>query len=108
MPPPRHSDMGERGVMVGLGLQQGQDRAARHPVVHYSGRTVNRWNRRFEGEGYEGLKTRPRSGRPRAVSEEDLEVLRGHMLGRPLAHLKEIVREHMPHLLQSMRTVYRR
>lgn len=100
--------MGERGVMAGLGLQQGAARAARHPVVDYSGRTVNRWNARFQEEGYEGLKTKPRSGRPKVVSDEDIFVLRGLMLGHPLNHLKDVVREFMPHLVPSMRTVYRR
>ena len=109
MPPPRHSDMGERGVMVGLAEQQGNVvQAARNPLVHYSQRTVQRWNDRFQEEGYDGLRTRQRSGRPKIMTEEELMNLRALAMANPLLHLKDIVREHMPHLVDHMRAVYQR
>lgn len=100
--------MGERGVMVGLGRQQNVAIAARNPLVHYSEPTVHRWNRRFDEEGYEGLKTRHRSGRPKTVSDEDIVILRALVLARPMDHLKSIIQEDMPHLIQHMRAVYAR
>lgn len=36
---------------------------------------VRRWCRRFELEGYEGLKTRPRSGQPRLASQQQNQIL---------------------------------
>lgn len=94
--------------MVGLGRQGNVRQAARNPLVHYSERTVARWNLRFEEEGYDGLKTRQRSGRPKVVSEEDVMILRALVLARPLDHVNTIVLENLPHLAGSMKAVYKR
>jgi transposase len=39
--------------------------SAAHPAVAMSERTVYRWRKRFAEEGYEGLKTRAKTGRPK-------------------------------------------
>ena len=108
----RHSDKADRGVMVGLGRAGGAyantAAIANHPEVHYSERTVSRWVTRYEEEGYDGLNTRPRSGRPKVITEEEDLLIRGTALARPFDSVKTIVRELAPHLMEHLKTVYDR
>jgi len=95
--------------MVGLVTTgQSTQQSAANPLVHYSERTVRRWNNRFQEEGYDGLKTRPRSGCPRKVSPEDVALIRASLLARPFATCQEVVLELLPHLVPHMKTVHRR
>ena len=107
----RHSDKADRGVMVGLsraGVYADADAIANHPEVHYSGRTVSRWVQRYANEGYEGLNTRPRSGRPKVITVEEELLIQATTLARPFDSVKEIVRELAPHLMDHLKTVYAR
>ena len=108
----RHSDKADRGVMVGLrrsgGANANAKTIANKPDVHYSSRTVSRWVRRYEGEGYAGLNTRPRSGRPKVISLEEDLLIQASLLARPFDAVKKIVLELTPHLMEHIKTVYAR
>ena len=107
----KHSDKADRGVMVGLsrsGVYANAAAIANHPEVHYSGRTVSRWVQRYADEGYEGLNTRPRSGRPKVITVEDDLLIQATALARPFDPVKDIVRELAPHLMEHIKTVYAR
>lgn len=77
-------------------------------MVGFSAKTVDRWEQRFQEDGFAGLKTKPRSGRPKSVSDEDVELLRASILAMPFRTLQDIVLELTPHLVDKMKTVYRR
>lgn len=59
-------------------------------------------------EGYDGLKTKPRSGRPKVVLDADAMLIRATLMARPFDSLREIVMELTPHLAPHMRSVYER
>jgi transposase len=45
---------------------------------------VNEWVKRFNKEGLDGLKEKPRSGRPRALSTEQLKNLKLNVVSHAL------------------------
>lgn len=55
------------------------------------------WLRRFDGEGLEGLRTRPRSGRPSKVPEETLTSVRRRVsrwkTGCRIQEVRELIRK---------------
>ncbi|KAK3917603.1 Transposable element Tc3 transposase [Frankliniella fusca] len=81
---------------------------AAHPDVHYTWETVRYWICRYEAEGYEGLKTRPRSGRTRVVADDDTLLITATVLARPKDTVQEKVQELTPHLAPHIDTVYKR
>lgn len=95
--------------MVGLheaGMDSGQ--VAAQPGVEFSARTVRRWANRFEAEGCQGLKTRPRPGRRKVVTQEEVQLLSASIMADPFRSLRDVVMELTPHLAPHMKTVYER
>ncbi|WP_158970245.1 IS630 family transposase [Paraglaciecola sp. L3A3] len=57
-------------------IQQGVNRTQAARYLHVSRRMVNEWVKRFNQDGLDGLKEKPRSGRPCALSAEQLQTLK--------------------------------
>ena len=82
---------------------------ANHPdVAHLSLQSVRRWKMRFQNVGYDGLKTRPKSGRPKVIEDEERLLILATVMARPFDAVKEIVQELTPQLQPNMRSIYRR
>jgi transposase len=57
-------------------INNGINRTQTAKYLHVSRRMVNEWVKRFNEKGIDGLIEKPRSGRPRALSTEQLEKLK--------------------------------
>ena len=53
-------------------IQEGKNRTETAKFLKISRRSVNDWVRRFNDEGLEGIKDKPRAGRPCALNEKQL------------------------------------
>lgn len=60
-------------------IKNGANRTQTAKYLQVSRRMVNEWVRRFNEEGLDGLKEKPRSGRPRALSTEQLKKLKAYV-----------------------------
>ncbi len=63
----------QRATIIAL-ADEGVHAPAIAPQVHVDEETVRRWMKRFNEEGVEGLKERPRSGRPATYSQEEVSL----------------------------------
>ena len=63
----------QRATIIGLAAD-GLHAPAIAAQVHLDDETVRRWIKRFNEQGVEGLKERPRSGRPAIYSQEEISL----------------------------------
>ena len=90
-------------------------------TVNVSRQSVSRWVRAFRREGVDGLRSRPKSGRPPKLTEDQkkeligfLGTMVGHSKGRPVssAAIAELIHDqfgiefhkhHIPRLLRALK-----
>ncbi|PIV25030.1 MAG: hypothetical protein COZ69_13700 [Deltaproteobacteria bacterium CG_4_8_14_3_um_filter_45_9] len=102
-------------------LQSGMSQSKVAMIVNVSRQSVSRWVKAFRREGVDGLKRRPKSGRPPKLTEEQkkelisfLETMAGHSKGRPVnsTAIAKLIRDqfgiefhkhHIPRLLRSLK-----
>jgi putative transposase len=74
----------ERILLVRRIISDGQDIVlVSKDELHRSRAWAYKWLKRFDNEGVEGLKGRPRSGRPPDVPEEKLSKIRRELSENP-------------------------
>jgi len=61
-------------------IKDGANRTETAKFLKISRRSVNDWVRRFYSDGLEGIKDKPRSGRPCALCEKQLALLKKYVL----------------------------
>jgi transposase len=59
----------EKGILVGYHLS-GYNVTEISQILRRTRATIYKWIKRYQDEGYEGLKVRRRSGRPRETNED--------------------------------------
>jgi len=72
----------QRASIIAL-LADGQHAPARAAQLQVDDETVRRWLKRFNEQGLEGLKERPRSGRPATSTQEQVSVIIETALCKP-------------------------
>ena len=72
----------QRASIIGLAAD-GQRPPAIAAQMHLDDETVRRWIKRFNEQGVEGLKERPRSGRPATYTQEQVSVIIETALCKP-------------------------
>jgi transposase len=72
----------QRFSILGLAAD-GQHAPAIAAQMHLDDETVRRWIKRFNEQGVEGLKERPRSGRPATYTQEQVNVIVETALTKP-------------------------
>lgn len=65
-------------------IKDGANHTNTAKYLKVSRRIVNDWVRRFNDEGLEGLKEKPRTGRPSGLSDNQLEQLKRHVLAHSI------------------------
>lgn len=65
-------------------INNGVNRTETAKYLHVSRRMVNEWVKRFNEEGLDGLKEKPRTGRPRALTTEQLEKFKAHVVSHAI------------------------
>jgi transposase len=65
-------------------IKNGDNRTQTAKYLQVSRRMVNEWVKRFNEEGLDGLKEKPRSGRPRALSTEQLKKLKAYVVSHAI------------------------
>jgi transposase len=107
-------------------LQSGMSQSKAAMIVNVSRQSVSRWVKAFRRGGVDGLKRRPKSGRPPTLTEEQkkelisfLGTMAGHSKGRPMTStgIAKLIRDqfgiefhnhHIPRLLRSLKkSLYR-
>lgn len=78
-----NADVRERILLVRRIMSDGQDIRMVSKELHRSIAWAYKWLRRFGKEGLEGLKDKPRSGRPPDVSEEKISKIRTELSEKP-------------------------
>ena len=73
----------QRAQMILLAAEQKQRSQAIAEIVRKNERTVRRWLKRYSAEGIEGLKSRPRPGKPRKVTIDYRDKLMATVRRRP-------------------------
>ena len=74
----------ERILLIRRIMSDGQDiRIVSTEELHRSIAWAYKWLRRFDKEGLEGLKNKPRSGRPPDVPQEKLSKIRTELSENP-------------------------
>lgn len=69
---------------------------------------MKKWANRGDEEGLDGMKTRPKTGRPRATTRElDVDVI-ASVEAQPMRGVSNVVREMHPDYPASMDTARRR
>jgi putative transposase len=82
----------ERILLVRRIISDGEDIVLVSKELHRSIAWEYKWLKRFDNEGLEGLKDRPRSGRPPDIPEEKLLKIRRELSENPLGwKAKEIM-----------------
>lgn len=97
-----------RGYVAALHSTLSYREIAARPEVTVSLATVKRSCRRFRDEGFDGLTTRPKTGRPKATTPEQDADMRASMLAMPKRSAIAVVRELFPENEASMSTIYSR
>jgi putative transposase len=103
----------ERILLVRRIISDGQDIVlVSKEELHRSRAWAYKWLKRFDNEGVEGLKGRPRSGRPPDVPEEKLSKIRRELSENPsgwkakeimnIIHKKAGVRYHEVHVYRLL------
>ncbi|MFQ3199244.1 MAG: transposase [Paraglaciecola sp.] len=65
-------------------IHNGANRTQTAKYLHVSRPMVNEWVKRFNHEGLEGLKEKPRSGRPRALSTEQMKKIKAYVVSHAI------------------------
>ena len=106
---PRYTTEAERNFILGL-YSSGESVAAivARPDVSVCERTVKRWVNRFDEGGFEGLKTKPKSGRNKVTTPQQDEQIVNQVIAAPLTPAVSTVRDALPDVNISKATVYRR
>jgi transposase len=65
-------------------IKNGVNRTQTAKYLQVSRRMVNEWVKRFNEEGLDGLKEKPRSGRPRALFTEQLKKLKAYVVSHAI------------------------
>jgi len=103
----------ERILLIRRIMSDGQDiRIVSTEELHRSIAWAYKWLRRFDKEGLEGLKNKPRSGRPPDVPQEKLSKIRTELSENPsgwkakeiidIIHRKTGVRYHEVHVYRLL------
>jgi len=71
-------------------LEEGYKQREVARIMRTTVRTVYKWKKRYEREGFEGLKTRKKTGRKRRLSDDDLEDLKRHLKQRDYWTTREV------------------
>jgi putative transposase len=74
----------ERILLVRRIISDGEDIVLVSKELHRSIAWEYKWLKRFDNEGLEGLKDRPRSGRPPDIPEEKLLKIRREVIRKPI------------------------
>lgn len=102
-----YSSLQERGVIAGMSsVGVPPEAIVQHPAVDRCLTTVKKWTSRWDEAGYEGLKTRPKPGRPKATTLEADAALVVAQEAEPKRKALHIARD--LHFLGSNSTLYRR
>jgi transposase len=67
-------------LMAPSHIKKGVNRTQTAKYLQVSRRMVNEWVKRFNEEGLDGLKEKPRSGRPHVLSTEQLKKLKAYVV----------------------------
>ena len=87
-----NANVRERILLVRRIMSDGQDIGMVSKELHRSIAWAYKWLRRFDKEGLEGLKDKPRSGRPPDVPPEKISKIRTELSENPLGwKAKEIM-----------------
>jgi len=78
------------------------------PEVTVTVSTIRRWIDRYRTDGFDGLKTRPKSGRRRATTAEQDALIVNEVLRTPLVPAITTVRRVLPDLDVHKQTIYQR
>lgn len=71
--------------LIALGhIHDGSNRAQTAKFLRVSRGTVNKWVQRFIDDGIDGLKEKPRSGRPSSLSKEQLLQLKEYVIANSI------------------------
>ena len=65
-------------------IKEGANHKQAAEYLKVSRRIVNDWVRRFNADGLEGLKEKPRTGRPCALSEDQLQQFKDYVLSHSI------------------------
>jgi transposase len=71
-------------LMALFHINNGVNRKQTAKYLQISRRMVNEWLKRFNEEGIDGLIEKPRSGRPRALSTDQLEKLKKYVVSHAI------------------------
>jgi putative transposase len=71
-------------------LEEGYKQREVARIMRTTERTVYTWKKRYEREGFEGLKTRKKTGRNRRLSDDDLEDLKRRLKQRDYWTTREV------------------
>jgi putative transposase len=71
-------------------LEEGYKQKEVAKIMRTTERTVYTWKKRYEREGFEGLKTRKKTGRNRRLSDDDLEDLKRRLKQRDYWTTREV------------------
>ena len=102
----------ERILLIRRIVSDGQDIRAVSKELHRSIAWAYKWLRRFDKDGLEGLKNKPRSGRPPDVPQEKLSKIRTELSENPsgwkakeimdIIHRKTGVKYHEVHIYRLL------
>lgn len=102
----------ERILLIRRIVSDGQDIRAVSKELHRSIAWVYKWLERFDKDGLEGLKNKPRIGRPPDVSQEKLSKIRTELSENPsgwkakeimdIIHRKTGVKYHEVHIYRLL------
>jgi len=106
MPP--YSTVAQRGYIIGL-YNDGKNAVviADRPEITVSVHTVRRWIDRYRKGGFDDLNTRRKSGRRRATTAAQDEVIAREVLATPMTPAVSTVNNALPEVRASKRTIYR-
>jgi putative transposase len=71
-------------------LEEGYKQREVARIMRTTERTVYTWKKRYEREGFEGLKTRKKTGRNRRLSDDDLKDLKRRLKERDYWTTREV------------------
>jgi len=80
-------------ILIVIELRRGESTRSVARRFGFSQGKVIYWKHRFEKEGLEGLRTRPRSGKPRKLSDESIAEIKEKLESSPYGWETKSVRE---------------
>ncbi len=85
-------DIHER-ILIVIELKRGESTRDIADRFGFSQGKVIYWSKRFRKEGLDGLMTRPRSGKPRKLSDKEIEKIKEKLENSPYGWTSKSVRE---------------